>query len=140
MTRAVAVIWLIALFAAPAALARGRFPVATFIVYEAGSHICHQRRERSFEWSGRQMPVCGRCLGLYVAGALGALAALMIRSKPTTALRARGALAVAALPMLLSLALEWTGVASGSNVTRFLSGVVLGGMLGWVLVREITRV
>ena len=133
----IAVIWLIALFAAPAAVARGHYQVATFLVYEAGSHICHQRRERSFQWSGTQMPVCGRCLGLYVAGALGALAALMIGAKTSAVLPARRTLVVAAVPMILSLALEWTGMANGSNITRFVSGLPLGGMLGLVLVREI---
>ena len=133
----IAVIWLIALFAAPAAVARGRYPVATFLVYEAGSHICHQRRERSFQWSGAQMPVCGRCLGLYVAGALGALVALMIGAKTSAVLPTRRTLALAAVPMVLSLALEWTGVANGSNVTRFVSGLPLGGVLGLVLVREL---
>jgi uncharacterized membrane protein len=134
---AIAVIWLVALLAAPSALARGRFPVATFVVYEAGSHICHQRRERSFEWSGTQMPVCARCLGLYVAGALGALAALLIGSKPGAVLPARRTLAIAAVPMILSLALEWTGVSNGSNITRLVSGLPVGGVLGSLLVREL---
>ena len=35
------------------------------------SRICHQRPERSFAIAGIQMPVCARCSGLYVSGALG---------------------------------------------------------------------
>ena len=112
---AIAVIWLVALFAAPTALSQRRFPVATVLVYEAGSHICHQRRERSFQWAGVQMPVCGRCLGLYVAGALGAIASLVIGARRSGWLTARRALTIAAVPMLLSLALEWTGTCSGEQ-------------------------
>ena len=135
---AIAVIWLVALFAAPTALSQRRFPVATVLVYEAGSHICHQRRERSFQWAGVQMPVCGRCLGLYVAGALGAIASLVMGARRSGSLTARRALTIAAVPMLLSLALEWTGTAAGSNVSRFLSSLPLGATLAFVLVNVST--
>jgi uncharacterized membrane protein len=135
---AIAVIWLVVLFAAPTALSQRRFPVATLLVYEAGSHICHQRRERSFQWAGVQMPVCGRCLGLYGAGALGAVASLAMGARRPGALTARRALTIAAVPMLLSLALEWTGIAAGSNVTRLLSSLPLGATLAFLLVNVST--
>ena len=44
------------------------------LVRVAGARVCHQRPDRSFHLSGRPMPVCGRCAGLYVSGALGLLA------------------------------------------------------------------
>jgi hypothetical protein len=31
----------------------------------AFSAVCHQFPERCFEWLGRPLPVCARCLGLY---------------------------------------------------------------------------
>ena len=131
---AIAVIWLVALFAAPSALSRREFPVATLVVYEAGSHICHQRPERSFKWAGVQMPVCGRCLGLYVSGALGAVVSRVLGTKRPRASTVRRVLAIAVVPMFLSLALEWTGIARGSNVSRFVSGLPLGAALGFVIV------
>jgi uncharacterized membrane protein len=134
---AIAVIWLVVLFAAPTALSKRRFPVATLFVYEAGSHICHQRRERSFEWAGVQMPVCGRCLGLYVAGAFGAVAALVNGTRRASSSAVRRALAIAAVPMILSLALEWVGVAEGSTVSRFVSGLPFGAVVGWVLIQTL---
>jgi uncharacterized membrane protein len=125
---AIAVIWVVAILAAPSALAHGRWPVATFLVYEAGSHICHQRRERSFEWSGVQMPVCGRCLGL------GACAGVVGGAGGRRTIAGSKVLALAAAPILLSLGLELVNVVQGSNVTRFVSGLPFGAVAAWTLV------
>ena len=137
---AIAVMWLVALFAAPTALSERQFPVAAILVYEAGSHVCHQRRERSFEWAGVQMPVCGRCLGLYVAGAFGAVTSLVTKMRRRGSSMDRRLLAIAAVPMILSLALEWTGIARGSNVSRFLSSLPLGATLAFVLVNAASTI
>jgi uncharacterized membrane protein len=129
-----AVLWVGALFLAPASLSQGRLPVATALVYGAGSQICHQRSERSFNWSGVQMPVCARCLGLYVAAAFGALLALAIGAASRRLMLGRGALAVAALPMLASVGLEWLRVMEGTNLLRFISGLPFGAVVAWVLI------
>ena len=44
------------------------------LVRVAGALVCHQRPDRTVHLSGRPMPVCGRCAGLYLSGALGLLA------------------------------------------------------------------
>jgi uncharacterized membrane protein len=136
---ATAVLWLAALFAAPTALAQGRLPVATLLVYEAGSRICHQRPERSFKWSGVQMPVCGRCLGLYVGAAVGASVAFAtsVRQRYRQFKHGRLAIAIAAVPMALSLALEWSAIAPGTNMSRFISGLPFGGVLAWILIHAL---
>ena len=36
------------------------------VVYGVGSFICHQLPERSFHLAGFQLPVCARCLGIYI--------------------------------------------------------------------------
>lgn len=81
------------------------------------------------------MPVCGRCFGLYVSGALGALGAWVLRARRAApaATVTRAVLIVAALPVLLSVGLEWLGVIHASNVSRFLSALPLGGAAGWLL-------
>src|SRR5688572_17408563 len=78
---AIATLWVGALVAAPSAAAQTTNPVATSLaaaVYLAGSNVCHQRAERSFHLDGVRMPVCARCTGLYLGGALGVLAWTMI--------------------------------------------------------------
>src|SRR3989442_14005492 len=63
-------VWLALLVAAPAAA----FGVpASGFAYALGSLICHQRPERSFDVFAAQMPVCARCIGLYVGAATGAV-------------------------------------------------------------------
>ena len=43
------------------------------LIFAAGGLVCHQRPERSFFVDGHQLPVCARCTGLYLSGALGIL-------------------------------------------------------------------
>ena len=131
---ALASLWLLMLCAAPASLRHGIAPAATIAVYQAGSLLCHQRADRSFRAAGIQMPVCGRCLGLYASAAFGAIAALIIRRRGPFVTRApvvAFVVSVAAVPMVLSLFLEWTGAVQGSNASRFASALPLGVVMGW---------
>lgn len=135
-----ACLWLGLLLAAPLALSRGALPVATMTLYRSASVLCHQKTERSFAVAKSQMPVCARCLGLYAAGTLGVLAHLGMRRTRLAppAAQARAVLAAAALPVLLSVGLEWLGVFQGSNATRFVSGLPLGVAAGWLLQQLVT--
>jgi uncharacterized membrane protein len=51
----------------------GTISRAALAVYAAGHLVCHQRADRSFASCGVQWPVCGRCSGLYVGAAVGAV-------------------------------------------------------------------
>ena len=135
-----ACLWLGLLLVAPVALSQGALPVATMTLYRSASVLCHQKTERSFVVAKAQMPVCARCFGLYAAGALGALAHAGLRRKRLAppAAQARAVLMAAALPVLLSVGLEWLGAFQGSNVTRFVSGLPLGVAAGWVLQQLVT--
>jgi uncharacterized membrane protein len=135
---AVACGWVVLLLTAPIALSRGAVPIGTFGIYRSASLLCHQKTERSFAVGAAQMPVCARCFGLYLAGAAGALAAFVRRRRIGPGGRlVRFALAAAAVPMLLSVGLEWFGVIAGSNASRFMSALPLGLTAGWVLQRTL---
>ncbi|MBA2356629.1 MAG: DUF2085 domain-containing protein, partial [Acidobacteria bacterium] len=75
---AVAVAWGALILIAPgwrsSAASAPRRTVAV-LIYVVAAPICHQRADRSFWLAGQPLPVCGRCTGLYLSGALGALAA-----------------------------------------------------------------
>ena len=115
-------IWTAALFLAPVAMK----PLC-------GS-ICHQRPERSFFVTGAQMPVCARCTGLYVGAALIVPVALSIAST-LPARRARGLLAIAALPTAITWTLEFAGVVPFSNTARFLAALPLGAAASWLVLQ-----
>lgn len=114
-------LWMAALFLAPAAMR----PFCGF--------ICHQRPERSFFLpGGTQMPVCARCTGLYVGGAL-AFPLTLAAGASVSARRARRVLALAALPTAVTWTLETAGAAAFSNAARFAAALPLGCAAAWLV-------
>lgn len=128
-----AALWAIVIVATPLAASRGSAAWGVLLVYQLGSLICHQRPERSFHLAGAQMPVCARCFGLYAAGAAGLLIAWAVRGTWARD-RVRVILAAAAVPIALSVALEWTGAISTTNLFRMMTGLPLGLAAGLVAV------
>ena len=119
--------------------------VFALVIYGFGGVICHQRPERSFQVWSTQLPVCARCTGIYAGAAMGAIAGLM-RVDPEGGARsinrtqgARVALASALVPAALTLLYEWTTGDTPSNVLRALTGIVLGVVAAWIVVRETLR-
>ena len=143
---ALAIGWVALLTAAP----HLPIPLAGFL-YVFGSVICHQISERSFHMDGAQLPVCARCLGIYAGFAAGALAAVIGGSKkqdspyvrirdvrrPGPAKRTRRNVLLAALPTLVTVALEWTGLWYPSNMTRAIAGLPLGIAVALVVIRAV---
>jgi uncharacterized protein (TIGR03382 family) len=113
--------------------------IASGLTYVAAGYVCHQRPERSFHLDGRQLPVCARCTGLYVAAPFGlAAAALLMRRRRPADDRAyrrwRSTLILAAVPTAISLTLEWIGGPGlSSNVSRALTALPLGAALAALL-------
>ncbi len=98
-----------------------------YLVYRAGSIICHQRPERSFRLFSAQMPVCGRCTGIYLGGALVAAALVALRRRERRLpYSARTLLFAGVLPGVATLAYEWSTGQVPGNAIRALSGVPLG--------------
>ena len=114
-------------------------------VYAAGSLICHQLPDRSFFLDGRQLPLCARCTGLYLAGAAGGLGWYVwkaARGWRRFNVPPRVALAIvigAALPTALSYFTGISGIWDGSNLTRALLAVPLGLSAGAVVAAVVTK-
>jgi len=107
-------------------------------MYGFGSLICHQIPERSFHLSGFQLPVCARCLGIYIGLSCGA-AYVWVRAvtrrgiHPIAARTARRLAVLAAAPTLLTVALEAAGAWFPSNLTRAFAGLPLGAVVALVV-------
>jgi hypothetical protein len=108
------------------------------LAYVAGHAVCHQRSDRSFHAWGVQLPVCGRCVGLYGGAALGALWAATAGRRRTSenARRAlppdwRTRLAIAAAPTAASVGLEFAGVWGQTPGVRALAAIPLGFVVAW---------
>jgi len=159
---AAAVLWTASLpLAAYAAThSSGRSPSGFFAlgIYAMGSFICHQRPERSFHLWAVQLPVCARCTGIYLGGAVSAIGLLVVRLKadspyartrqPRTWDPALAGfspagrimiLLVAALPAIATLVYEWLSGVAPSNTVRAVTGVFLGMVTAWLVVRETLR-
>lgn len=104
-------------------------------VYALGSLVCHQRPERSFHLAGAQLPVCARCTGLYVSGALGVVFAWW-RRRPAGAARWsswRVPLLISAAPTVVTLAVEWWWPSATSKTVRAIAAVPAGVVAGLLL-------
>ena len=115
-------------------------PAATAVSagsYLVGGLICHQRAERSCRLWGVQMPVCGRCAGLYAGAAFGAvMAGAWVSGRRLSAARAsalRWVVLGAAVPTGASVAMEVLGVFEGSAVIRATGAMPLGAAVTWVV-------
>lgn len=136
------VVWVALILTAPLV------PREAALVYAFAAGVCHQRPERSFHLAGMPLPVCARCAGLYASGAAAAVGAMLTRLRRAApaghAARAvagsetrtaRVAFAAAAAPTAITLAAEWLGLASPSNLVRAVASLPLGGAAGWLFVR-----
>ena len=154
---------MVALAVAPVWRARGehgdRARLATAaVVYMLSARVCHQRPERSFRVAGQAMPVCGRCTGLYVSGALGLLASVAVRRRrarpgrhgwpraagggfgvrwPASLDRRAGWLALAAVPALATWTLEVAGLWDPGTALRAIAALPLGAAAGWFVGRTL---
>ena len=109
-------------------------------IYVAGHLVCHQRPERSFASCGYQWPVCGRCAGLYLGAAAGAILLACWRAERVAATPAvwRRRLLAAALPTGLLWIGEFALRIDPGTLTRF-AGAVPAGVAGAAWLMAVAR-
>ena len=138
---ALILVWVLLLVLLPGLLARdtgGR--VVTMVsagTYVVASLICHQRPDRSFRLGGVQMPVCARCAGVYLGGAVGTLLASVRRRKDGRRARVttpalRWVLLGAAIPTVVSVMAEFGGWLPSGRELRAVAALPLGATVTWV--------
>ncbi len=92
---------------------------------------CHREPGRSFHLWGAMLPVCMRCLGIYLGLGLGAL---VLRPR-LSVVALRIWVAGAAALMLADVGTYWLGVQGGWSVSRLLTGIALAYPVGIALVQ-----
>ncbi|MBI3046683.1 MAG: DUF2085 domain-containing protein [Acidobacteria bacterium] len=105
---------------------------AAGIVYLFGSRICHQIAERSLSLDGAQLPVCARCLGVYMGAAVALLPGpRRLRCRvPRHPASARGVAILALALNGATIAVEWADLWQPSNAVRAAAGALLGAAVG----------
>jgi len=97
------------------------------------SQLCHQNPSRSFVLAGITLPVCARCLALYVGGFFG------ISAYPFVGLRWRQRrpllrFLIASLCLIaLDVSLDLQGFWSNTFFSRSLTGALFGGSCGLLM-------
>ena len=123
--------WCAAIVAPPLMHAAGHHASA-IILRALFAPLCHQIATRSFLIGGEPLSVCARCTGIYagfLVCSLGLLAAALVNGdRDRAARRAPGGwlLPLGALPSVLELIAEMSGVQSAGAAWRALAGSMFG--------------
>ncbi len=130
---AASVAWPALLFSTVVPGPGGDGPAWRPFVLLASSRVCHRLPERSFTTAGLQWAVCGRCSGLYLAAPVGALAAVLVAGRRRSRRSNVTVLTIAALPTVVTLGFEWSGLTPVSNVARLVAALPLGAAVAFVI-------
>ena len=112
---------------APLALANGHGDFAATI-YRTFSHLCHQLPERSFFIAGHPFAVCARCTGIYAGFAAAAALYPLARSLRRIDTPPRKWLFIAAAPLAIDFAIEFSGIVHNTHSSRLVTGALLGAV------------
>lgn len=94
------------------------------------SQLCHQDPARSFAFAGIALPVCARCLALYIGGFLGMAGYPLFAHQLRRSQTLKWLLAVSFVLMLLDAGLDRTGIWRNTFLSRSASGALFGTMCG----------
>ena len=136
---AVVAIWILAITLPPLARA-GELNTVSNPFYTFFSYICHQIPERSFHILGHQLAVCSRCFGVYF-GLLAGLAVYPLwRPIDTAEPLPRFWLFLSLVPISIDWALTMFGVWENTQVSRFITGLILGVACATFIVPAIVEI
>jgi uncharacterized membrane protein len=99
--------------------------------------LCHQRPERSFFLRGRQVPLCERCLALYLGIWLGG--AIFVLSRRKSGIHQPWVLIAAWIPLLADAITQWLGFRESNAILRVWTGALAGVVLALFVLRRISK-
>ena len=90
--------------------------------------ICHQRPDRSFFIFGKKLPLCARCLGLYLSFFIGVIIAIfninwLINFKAYQIILF---LVICIIPLLIDGFTQLHKLRKSNNVLRLITGLITG--------------
>lgn len=138
---AVVSVWILLIAGAPVARTNGLDALAGPL-YRFFGFICHQIPERSFHLAGEQFAVCSRCFGVYFGLLSGFVVYPLWRPISGTEPLPRFWLFLSLIPITVDWSLTMFGVWENTQVSRFITGLILGVACATFIVPalvEITR-
>ena len=103
-------------------------PFPLDIPYHCGDRLCHQKLERSFVLNGNQMSFCSRCTAIWIGLTIG-LFVMMLCSIDLNE-RFLGLLILCLVPIGIDGTGQLLGFWESTNVTRVLTGLIIGIPVG----------
>ncbi len=120
-------VWCVSILLAPALRSIGGWGHdISDVLYGGFSTVCHQMESRSLHIAGQQFGVCARCSAIYFAFFAGLLLYPAVRRLGDGRVPSRTWLAVALLPMVIDVALHYSGIHASALWTRLLTGTLAG--------------
>jgi uncharacterized membrane protein len=108
-------------------------------LYGVFSPVCHQIEGRSLTVLGIPLAVCTRCTAVYFGFLAGVALYPFLRSVGRPAYPPRWLVALAVLPMLIDVALGWTGIHAASGTTRLLTGGFFGALIPFIILPALSE-
>ena len=128
-----------ALFLGAPVLAARRHAASAGMIYVVFSTICHQIRSRSFFLLGHPLAVCQRCSGIYFGILLSCLLYHALPGSLRGEEKRRHWILGATTPLMMDVALSYSGFWSGAILIRYSTGFLFGFMVASVLVPAVSE-
>ncbi len=88
-------------------------------------YLCHQKPERSFFYKQKQFPVCARCTGIVLGAVIGFIAAIL--TKPNLLF------IIGCIPLMVDGLTQYYGLRQSNNTLRFITGLLCGFSLPFIV-------
>lgn len=122
---AVVFAWILLIVGLPVAKANG-FVTISSPLYYFFSFLCHQIPERSFHIVGEPFAVCSRCFGVYFGLLSGFAIYPLWRNIDDIGPLPKFWLFASLIPMTVDWSLNFLGILENTQMSRFLTGLVVG--------------
>ncbi len=135
----VVLVWTSLILLAPLANSYG-LPAFSSPLYQFFSFICHQIPDRSFHIGGEKFAVCSRCFGVYFGLMLGFLVYPLLHRIEEIDPLPRFWLFLSLIPISIDWSLTAFGIWENTQVSRLITGLVLGFACAMFIVPAIVEV
>jgi uncharacterized membrane protein len=136
---AVVAFWVILTVAAPVAQSNGLTGLASPI-YSFFHYLCHQKPDRSFHLAGEQFALCSRCFGVYFGILLGFVIYPLWRRIDEIEPLPKFWLFLSLVPIGIDWSLTFFGIWENTQLSRFLTGLILGVACATFIVPAIVEI
>jgi uncharacterized membrane protein len=121
------ILWMALVLAAPWLMAERHF-LASAVIYQGFSAVCHQIPERSFYFHGHPMGVCSRCASIYAGFIIGLSLYPLLRDLREGGFPPRWILISAAIPTVIDFTVGVLGLFANTFLSRALTGLLFGAV------------